>query len=605
MKEAKLKKSKSLPAKIGLLSNYKKHDSECSISGLGAHNKAPFSAPSQSELDKSVPRQHKYGFASIMSYLSGNGGAFKDHDTSGSGGGIPHTDSTADAASAVSGAHGLRNTRGSYEALPTEEIVGVETGYELFAPTMLDAIQEKVGSESSQNTSNNPTPLHSRNPSGASLFNDDNSSITSPTAIITPRNHSTSAAASPSFGVGVTVRSGSSKHTGPHSSEFSATTRANAVTSTEQLHAASTISNEFGTLQAPNEAHPHRASTASDTGGIPYTPPIAIPPSSSSSPSLSNLPTQVSNSGITSVADGLGVRVGVAAPDRHSGITSVADGLGVRVGVAAPDRPLPPRVPLLQHQHPHQPGVTQTSYGTQDDTATRTTSSWPRVVKDMGRKDGHRSELLLLEQEQPEQDPSCTQYITIEVQLILVLYIFNKWGQELTVSSIPLLTKAAFGWTEEGAGYYMAVVGGLVLPTNILVNFFVKDLDERDMVLRLLYVSLASALFVCHTDLLGPYSLLQYIAGTAVFFAALNSMEGITMALLAKLISPELAKGTFNSGLLATEAGTFGRVLGDMSITLFGTSDDAVTLVNRLFLPLSFMMLAATLFVHWFYARLY
>ena len=40
------------------------------------------------------------------------------------------------------------------------------------------------------------------------------------------------------------------------------------------------------------------------------------------------------------------------------------------------------------------------------------------------------------------------------------------------------------------------------------------------------------------------------------------------MAMLSKVVSPRLAKGTFNSGLLSTEAGTIGRVVGDMFITV-------------------------------------
>ena len=51
-------------------------------------------------------------------------------------------------------------------------------------------------------------------------------------------------------------------------------------------------------------------------------------------------------------------------------------------------------------------------------------------------------------------------------------------------------------------------------------------------------------------------------------------------------MSPELAKGTFNSGLLATEAGTLGRVFADMGITIIEVRSQSGSLVNNLYLPL-------------------
>ena len=65
------------------------------------------------------------------------------------------------------------------------------------------------------------------------------------------------------------------------------------------------------------------------------------------------------------------------------------------------------------------------------------------------------------------------------------------------------------------------------------------------------------------------------------------------MSLLSKTVPTAWAKGTFNSGLLATEAGTFGRVIGDgfISVVSFLGSDD-YDLVNSIFIPiLAFIVL--------------
>ena len=48
------------------------------------------------------------------------------------------------------------------------------------------------------------------------------------------------------------------------------------------------------------------------------------------------------------------------------------------------------------------------------------------------------------------------------------------------------------------------------------------------------------------------YSPTQYVCGSVMIFVFLNALEGVIMSLLSKLVSPELARGTWNSGLLAT-----------------------------------------------------
>ena len=85
----------------------------------------------------------------------------------------------------------------------------------------------------------------------------------------------------------------------------------------------------------------------------------------------------------------------------------------------------------------------------------------------------------------------------------------------------------------------------------MIVNHFVKDVDDRDLILRLSYVTVASLLILCNLGVV-KYSFFQYAIGLGLLWASLNSLEGIMMSLLSKLVSPELAKGTFNSGLLAT-----------------------------------------------------
>lgn len=73
--------------------------------------------------------------------------------------------------------------------------------------------------------------------------------------------------------------------------------------------------------------------------------------------------------------------------------------------------------------------------------------------------------------------------------------------------------------------------------------------------------------------------------------------------LLSKTIPKSLAKGILNAGLLSTEAGTLGRVLGDIwfsSSTFMGLDQ----MLNRTFGPMSVMVGLSICAVLWSYSNL-
>ena len=82
---------------------------------------------------------------------------------------------------------------------------------------------------------------------------------------------------------------------------------------------------------------------------------------------------------------------------------------------------------------------------------------------------------------------------------------------------------------------------------------------------------------------------IKYVLGNVIVFAGLQASESVTMSLLSKVVSPRLAAGTFNSGLLATEIGTFGRALGDTYISVAGMLS-MEWMLNLLFVPAFFML---------------
>ena len=197
----------------------------------------------------------------------------------------------------------------------------------------------------------------------------------------------------------------------------------------------------------------------------------------------------------------------------------------------------------------------------------------------------------------------CCNVLGDEVVVILFIYLINKVGQEMVVSSVPSVAMELFGWDSQLAGFFMATMGGLVLPFNILVSKLAKEVEDRTMMTYLNYLSVASVVFILRMPFI-EYSATQYVCGSVMIFVFLNALEGVIMSLLSKLVSPELARGTWNSGLLATEAGTFGRVLGDMAITYYSGEAPKDDLINVLYSPVAVGMVVVVVLCARYFERM-
>jgi predicted MFS family arabinose efflux permease len=83
-------------------------------------------------------------------------------------------------------------------------------------------------------------------------------------------------------------------------------------------------------------------------------------------------------------------------------------------------------------------------------------------------------------------------HLTQNVIVILLIYFFNKIGQEVIVSSVPTIGTQMFGWTQQVNGLFMCLLGVVVLPTTYVVNNMTKESDDRTVVWGL---SLASVVW--------------------------------------------------------------------------------------------------------------
>ena len=154
-----------------------------------------------------------------------------------------------------------------------------------------------------------------------------------------------------------------------------------------------------------------------------------------------------------------------------------------------------------------------------------------------------------------------------EVTVILAIYFVNKVGQEMIVSSIPDLSGGLFQWDMNQAGFFMAAMGALVLPANLLIATF-REAEDRRLMLPLFILECIAIFFLLDLGLF-DYTAFQYMLGATLLFALLNAQEGIMMGILSKVTPGESSFKTFtNSGFLATELGILGRVIADVGITV-------------------------------------
>jgi hypothetical protein len=75
------------------------------------------------------------------------------------------------------------------------------------------------------------------------------------------------------------------------------------------------------------------------------------------------------------------------------------------------------------------------------------------------------------------------------------------------------------------------------------------------------------------------------------------------MSLLSKTIPKSWAKGTFNAGFLATEAGTLARSIGDILISI-AAMKGVSGMLDRIFFEMLCLSLITVFLVHKYFGRL-
>ncbi|MBA0563863.1 hypothetical protein Golob_008825 [Gossypium lobatum] len=194
---------------------------------------------------------------------------------------------------------------------------------------------------------------------------------------------------------------------------------------------------------------------------------------------------------------------------------------------------------------------------------------------------------------------SAYRLLTPSVKVQLLIYFMLKYAMEILLSESSVVTSYYFSWSTSTVAVFLACLGLTVLPVNIVVGSYISNMFEDRQIL------LASEIMVCVGILLSfhviiPYSVPQYVCSGLIMFVSAEVLEGVNLSLLSRVMSSRLSRGTYNGGLLSTEAGTIARVIADATITMAGFLGQS-QLLNITLLPsllICVISIAATCFTY-------
>jgi Na+/melibiose symporter-like transporter len=209
----------------------------------------------------------------------------------------------------------------------------------------------------------------------------------------------------------------------------------------------------------------------------------------------------------------------------------------------------------------------------------------------------------LLSDEEVAESASPPLYKNVPVMVTLVIYFVIKLALECALSSTATLTAFYFDWGPQSSGMYLALLGLIMFPANLLVAYFSRQYDDRELILATLVLLLVGLWGIVDYGHAEYYSLAQYVIFGVIIFVSSNAVEGPNMALLSKTIPKSWARGLFNVGLLSTEAGTLGRAIGDVFITWCGLGG-LENLLNHMFITLGVLAGATVGFTYQAYSFL-
>uniref|UniRef100_J3MZB7 SPX domain-containing protein n=1 Tax=Oryza brachyantha TaxID=4533 RepID=J3MZB7_ORYBR len=160
--------------------------------------------------------------------------------------------------------------------------------------------------------------------------------------------------------------------------------------------------------------------------------------------------------------------------------------------------------------------------------------------------------------------------LTPSVKVQLLIYFMLKYAREIVLSESSVVTGYYFGWSTSDVSVFLATLGLSVLPVNAVVGAYLSNMFEDRQLLVASEVALLAGVAAGFAVAGTAYTAAQYVCSAALTFVAAEVLEGVSLSLLSRAMSSRLSRGTYNGGLLSTEAGTVARVAADAPIRAAG-----------------------------------
>uniref|UniRef100_A0A7C9DQJ6 SPX domain-containing protein n=2 Tax=Opuntia streptacantha TaxID=393608 RepID=A0A7C9DQJ6_OPUST len=173
--------------------------------------------------------------------------------------------------------------------------------------------------------------------------------------------------------------------------------------------------------------------------------------------------------------------------------------------------------------------------------------------------------------------------LTPSIKVQLLIYFMLKYAMEILLAESSVITEFYFNWSTRSVALFLACLGLTVLPVNVLVGTYISNIfEERQVLLMSEFIVCVGIVMSFHVGI--PYSVPQYVISALITFVSAEVLEGVNLSLLSRVMSSRLSRGTYNGGLLSTEAGTLARVIADSTVTIAGYWSES-KLLNMTLLP--------------------
>ena len=202
-----------------------------------------------------------------------------------------------------------------------------------------------------------------------------------------------------------------------------------------------------------------------------------------------------------------------------------------------------------------------------------------------------------------QEDEEVPLWRNIPVMTTFAIYFVLKLVLECLLSSTSTLTHYYFGWDSSISGIYLTILGLLMLPANLGIAMLARNHDDRQLIVFCEVLMLVGCCGIIRYSSEASYSPIQYVLFSIIIFLSTNALEGPNMSLLSQTIPKSWSRGIFNVGLLATEAGTLGRAISDVLLSLWSFHGIG-SLLNDAFRNMSLASAAMLAMTYYFFGHM-